>query len=114
MKEQPMSNPSMQEEIDRLQTLYREWLNLQPKLEAALADFRRSNELMAELSQFYFEGDYRAFHDRIEQGETVNLHTEGEYSIMSEDALWNAQHDHTETAWAFVRQGLAVVDPANQ
>lgn len=104
----------MQQEIDRLQALYREWVNLQPKLEAALADFRRSNELMAELSQFYFEGDYRAFHDRIEQGEAVKLYTEGEYSIMSEDTLWNAYHEQSETAWAFVRNGLAVVDPSNK
>lgn len=109
-----MKDQSMQQEIDRLQALYREWTDLQPKLEAALADFQRSNELMAELSQFYFEGDYRAFNERIEQGEAVNLHTEGEYSIMSEDALWNAYHEQSETAWAFVRSGLAVVDPANK
>ncbi|WP_373742194.1 DUF4298 domain-containing protein [Neisseria sp.] len=103
--------PDMQPTIDRIQSLYREWLDLQAKLEAAQKDWQRSRDIMHELEQFYFEGEYQDFYARIENGETVDLKTQGEYSVMSEDALWNAFHDFTDLAWERLRTGIAVLDP---
>ena len=105
-----MSDP-MQPEIDRIQALYREWIDMQPKLAAAKQDWQRSRDIMQQLSDFYFNGRYQDFHTRIEQGEAVDLHTAGEYSVMSEDALWNAFHDQSTLAWERIRSSLAVVDP---
>lgn len=102
---------TMQQQIDHIQSLYREWLSLEKRLEAAQKDWQRSREVMRELEQFYFEGRYQEFHSRIENGEAVDLHTGGEYSVMSEDALWNAFHDFTGLAWERVHTGIAVLDP---
>ena len=40
----------------------------------------------------------------------VNLHTQGEYSVMSEDALWNAFADQQTLAWQRLRSAIAVLD----
>lgn len=104
----------MQLEIDRIQSLYREWLALQPKLQAAQQDWQRSSEIMQMLEAFYFNGSYQDFHQRIENGEHVDLTTLGEYSVMSEDALWNAFHEQSTLAWERVRTGMAVLDPENR
>lgn len=104
----------MQPTIDHIQALYREWLTLQAKIEAAQKDWQRGREIMQELSAFYFDGAYRDFHERLENGETADLQTEGEYSVMSEDALWNAFHDQSALAWERVRTSIAVLDPDNQ
>ncbi|WP_416190584.1 DUF4298 domain-containing protein [Neisseria sp. CCUG12390] len=103
--------PDMQPTIDRIQSLYREWLDLQAKLESAQKDWQRSRDIMQELSTFYFDGEYQNFYARIENGEHVNLRTDGEYSVMSEDALWNAFHDQSALAWERLRTSVAVLDP---
>ncbi|MDO5073976.1 MAG: DUF4298 domain-containing protein, partial [Neisseria animaloris] len=79
-----------QARINHIQKLYREWTALFPKLEAAHQDWLRGEAIMRELAQFYFEGEYMRYVQALEDGLDVNLHTQGEYSIMSEDALWNA------------------------
>lgn len=38
----------------------------------------------------FYTHEYQVRHQTIEDGVELNLQTEGEYSIMSEDALWNA------------------------
>ncbi|ULJ62192.1 DUF4298 domain-containing protein [Wielerella bovis] len=100
----------MQNEINRIQALYREWLQLYEKLQDSQRDWQRSREIMDELNQFYFQGKFREFCERIEQGEDVDLRTEGEYSVMSEDTLWNAFHEHQQLAWARLRGAIDVLD----
>lgn len=101
---------SLQARIDEIQALYREWTAMQPRLEAAQQDWRRSITLMARLSAFCFEGEYRTCRQAIEAGVPVNLHTKGEYSIMSEDALWDAIGDHQAMAWQRLRSAIDVLD----
>lgn len=99
-----------QARIDHIQKLYREWTKLLPKLEAAHQDWLRGEAVMRELAQFYFEGEYSRYRQALEDGLDVNLHTEGEYSIMSEDALWNAFTDQQSLAWQRLRSAVAVLD----
>ena len=67
-------------------------------------------EIMQKLAQFYFDGEYRQYHEALESGLNVNLHTQGEYSVMSEDALWNAFADQQTLAWQRLRSAIAVLD----
>lgn len=110
MSQTPIDPASAQARIDAIQKRYREWTQLLPKLEAAQQDWQRGIEIMRELTQFYFEGEYMRYHEAIENGLDVNLHTEGEYSVMSEDALWNAFHEQHTLAWQRLRSAIAVLD----
>lgn len=101
---------SAQARIDHIQQLYRKWTLLVPKLEAAEQDWQRGIEIMRELAQFYFEGEYTRFFEAIEDGLEVNLHTQGEYSVMSEDGLWDAFHEQNALAWQRLRSALVVLD----
>ena len=62
-----------------------------------LDNLKRQTELFNELSAFYFGKDgrskWQALNERIESGEQVDLTTDGEYSIMSQDTLWNMACD---------------------
>ena len=85
----PITLEAAQERIDCIQSLYREWERLLPELEAAQEQWQHAMQLMREMSDFY-DREYMPLHQAIENGLPVSLATEGEYSIMSEDALWNA------------------------
>ena len=104
------SPQSAQARIDYIQQRYREWTLLLPKLQAAQQEWQRSAEIMRELASFYFDGEFGELHDALENGLALNLHTEGEYSVLSEDALWNAFHDQQQLAWQRLRSAIAVLD----
>lgn len=110
MSKQTLNPASVQARIDEIQALYREWQALVPRLEAAQADWQRGVDIMRALARFYFEGEYSRYHQAIEDGLAVDLHTQGEYSVMSEDALWNAFHEQDTLAWQRLRAALAVLD----
>ena len=112
-----MSNPitleAAQERIDRIQALYREWERLLPELEAAQEQWQYAMRLMREMSDFY-DREYMPLHQAIENGLPVSLATEGEYSIMSEDALWNAFQQQYDLSWAWLRAATHELDPQNR
>ena len=103
-----------QETLSQAQALYREWLKLQPELEAAEQTWQRSAEIMRQLQVFYFNGAYADLRQREENGEPLDTRTEGEYSVLSEDAIWNAVYEHQALAWQRVRGSLKILDPDNQ
>lgn len=96
--------------LDHIQARYREWLALQPKLLAAQRDWQESCRLMAELEAFYLGDEYMQLADAVAQGLPVSLHTGGEHSVLSEDALWHALHEHQQQAWQRLRSAVDVLD----
>lgn len=102
-----------QARIDRIQALYREWEHLLPELEAAQEQWQHAMRLMHEMSDFY-DREYMPLHQAIENGLPVSLATEGEYSIMSEDALWNAFQQQYDLSWAWLRAATRELDPQNR
>lgn len=101
---------SPQERINHMQSLYKDWLNTQTQLETALAELKRSHQLIKELEQFYFEGEWQDIFQQIEQGLDINLTTDGEYSVMGEDTLWNASHQQQALMWDFLRTATKALD----
>lgn len=99
-----------QRRIDEIQSLYREWLRLLPKLEAAQDEWRKAVEIVRKLDGFY-SGEYNRYYTEIENGLLVSLETEGEYSIMSQDALYDAFGDHYRLSWEWMRLAVASLDP---
>lgn len=104
-----MSN-NPQNRINEIQTTYHEWLSLQEKLAQAHQDWQKSVELMQKMQTFYLDGEYQAIYEKIENGENFDLTTQGEYSIMSEDALWNAMHEHDQALWQMLRFAVKHLD----
>lgn len=99
-----------QRRIDEIQSLYREWLRLRPKLEAAQDEWRKAAEIVRKLDGFY-SGEYNRYYTEIENGLPVSLETEGEYSVMSQDALYDAFGDHYRLSWEWMRLAVASLDP---
>lgn len=99
-----------QHRIDEIQSLYREWLRLLPELEAAQDEWRKAAEIVRKLDGFY-SGEYNRYYTEIENGLPVSLETEGEYSIMSQDALYDAFGDHYRLSWEWMRLAVASLDP---
>ncbi|QEY24977.1 DUF4298 domain-containing protein [Neisseria animalis] len=102
----------MQEKIDEIQNKYREWCLLLPELEADIDRWKRAVKLIRDMERFYSE-DYCRFDEAIEKGAVVNLKTQGEYSIMSEDTLWDAYGDFQRLAWQRLRLAADALDPEN-
>ncbi|MFA9950427.1 DUF4298 domain-containing protein [Dentiradicibacter hellwigii] len=111
------SEPTLAEaqtRIDEIQQLYREWMQWQPKLQAAQSDWQHAAAIMQKLAQFYFGGEYNRYYNALANGLDVDLRTQGEYSVMSEDALWNAFGEQQTLAWQWLRAAVAALDPEAQ
>ncbi len=111
------SEPTLAEaqtRIDEIQQLYREWMQWLPKLQAAQSDWQHAAVLMQKLAQFYFGGEYNRYYNALANGLDVDLRTQGEYSVMSEDSLWNAFGEQQTLAWQWLRAAVAALDPEAQ
>ena len=98
-----------QRRIDEIQSLYRQWLRLLPALQAAQRQWRQASGLMRQLEDFY-EQEYGPLNQAIAAGLPVDLRTEGEYSVMSEDALYDAFGERQNLAWAWMRLAMKDLD----
>ncbi len=103
----------MQKRIDEIQSKYREWCHLLPQLEEDLKRWKHAVALIRDMDNFYTH-EYQACHRAIEDGAELDLRTEGEYSIMSEDALWNALGEFHQLAWLYLRSSVDALDRYTQ
>ena len=55
-----------------------------------------------------------AFNQAVEDGLELDERTEGEYRVLSEDALYNAFGEQYELAWQWMRLAMQSLDPANR
>lgn len=99
-----------QQKIDHIQAVYRQWLKLNVQLRKAQQDWQQSVELMQEMERFYFDGEWSKLHDEIANGLDVDLTTDGEYSVMSEDTLWNASCEYQSLLWHNLRFAIKHLD----
>lgn len=101
---------NIQQRINEIQEKYREWKVLHQKLSESLKDWQRSADLMQDLQEFYFSEEYQKIYEQIENGANVDLTTDGEYSIMGEDTLWNAFHEQQSLLWRQLRFAVKQLD----
>ena len=102
-----------QQRIDEIQALYRQWLQLLPQLETAQQQWQQAAQIMTKLDKFYAT-EYMEYIDAVADGLPVSLRTEGEYSVLSADALFDAFDDHYRLAWQWLREATAALDPENR
>lgn len=99
-----------QEKINHIQAIYKQWLTLKADLKRSQQQWQQSAKLMQELERFYFDGEWRELFDEITDGLDVDLTTDGEYSVMSEDTLWNASCEHQSLLWQNLRFAVGQLD----
>ncbi|MDH2997120.1 hypothetical protein A1D22_05435 [Pasteurellaceae bacterium LFhippo2] len=100
----------MQQRINQIQQTYREFLGLQQKLVESQQQWQRSVELMKELEQFYYGDDYMEIRQQMDDGKEYDLTTQGEYSVISEDALWNSFNEYQQLLWKQLRFAVSQLD----
>lgn len=106
----PINLPQAQARINEIQNLYREWLTLQPQLEAAQAQWRRSEQLMRQMIEFYENGEYGRYFQAVSDGLPLTTETLGEYSILSEDALYDAFGEYRQLAIDWLKLAVVALD----
>lgn len=69
---------------------------------------------MAQLQAFYFDDEFLAIDNAIENGLKLDLAThlmtEGEYSVMGEDTIWNAVDEQQQALWWLLRFAVKHLD----
>ncbi|WP_308031845.1 DUF4298 domain-containing protein [Neisseria cinerea] len=103
----------MQKRIDEIQSKYCGWCHLLPQLKEDIQRWKHAVALIRDMDNFYTH-EYQACHQAIEDGAELDLRTEGEYSIMSKDALWNALGEFHQLAWLHLRSSVDALDRYTQ
>ena len=106
-----MNRQQAQARLNEVQALYREWLALLPQLEAAQTEWQRAAALIAQLDDFYAH-EYLPLCNAVAGGMALDERTEGEYRVLSEDAIFDALGDANRLAWGWMRLAMAALDPA--
>lgn len=99
-----------QQELDRVQAIYREWTQLFPELEADAARWQKAVDLIGQMDEFYSNGTYRELYEAAENGMALDTRTAGEYSVLSEDALWDALHDFRQLTIQRLKSAVSVLE----
>lgn len=92
-------------DIQKMQDRYNEWVALLPELEKSIEQWKKATDLLEPLSQFYSDPQWRDLHDSFNEP----LETNGNYSVLSEDALWNALSDQHRLALEWLKLSTAYV-----
>lgn len=95
---------------NEVQALYKEWVELPPKLSAAKQYWQHASDVMQKLAESYFDGDYGQCLDALEQGLAQDADpfqsykAKGSYNPVSDGSLWNAfaeqKNDSQHQLWA--------------
>lgn len=103
-------NPDWAAQVQHIQDLYGQWVKLLPQLQAAQQEWRHAQHIIRTLSQYYDGGTYLQHMQAWEDSEGVTFDTDGNYSVLSEDALWDAFDENRALAWQWLRMAIQVLD----
>lgn len=96
------------DEIQQMQDRYNQWVVLFPELEKSVEQWKKAAELLAPLQQFYFSEQWQRLNESFDD----ELDTQGNYSVLSEDALWNAFHEQHQLALEWLKLSTAWITKA--
>lgn len=86
-------------DVQQMQDLYNQWVKLLPELEQGLEKWKQAEALMKSLSAFYTSEEWQELYDNFNEP----LDTQGNYSVLSEDAIWNALHEQRQLALEWLK-----------
>lgn len=97
----------MQNDIQQMQDNYARLVELLPELEKSLSQWQESYQLIQQLNLFYHSPLWLELYDNADN---IQLETNGNYSVLSQDAIWNAvteQYHLTEELRKMITDFLA-------
>lgn len=90
-----------------LQLCFERFCVLQQQLATAQTLWQESETILQQLKRYYHSAQWLEDFER----QDLKLHYSGEaHSILSEDALYNAIHEHHAQAKQWIRLGLNAID----
>ena len=98
-----------QQRVNAAQETYDEWCVLLPELEADLARFEQAAILVGKLTAFA-QNEFLELYDAIENGAPADLATGGNFSVMNQDAVWDACTDFRRVLLARLKQSVAALE----
>lgn len=93
------------EEIQKMQDLYNDWVALLPELEKGIEQWKQAMVLLEPLSEFYSSPKWQELYDTFNE----SLETKGNYSVLSEDAIWNALTEQHQLAIEWLKLSTKVI-----
>ncbi|WGE68384.1 DUF4298 domain-containing protein [Actinobacillus equuli subsp. haemolyticus] len=85
----------MQKHIQQMQDNYGQLLKLLPELEKSLSQWEEAYQLIQQLNGFYHSPLWLELYDNADN---IHLETHGNYSVLSQDAIWSAVTEQHELA----------------
>lgn len=107
-----MKSSTQQARLDALQETYRQWLALKPELYQAKDTLSHAMQLMQQLEHSYFGDEFGELMDADSQG-ILDTRTDGEYSVLGEDTIWNELAEKDELLWSILKLCIAHLDKSS-
>lgn len=80
------------DDVQKMQDLYNQWSEIYPQLEASIALWKQAEAVLKPLNEFYGSQEWHELYETFNEP----LDTKGNYSVLSEDAVWNALQEYIE------------------
>ncbi len=97
----------MLQQVQEMQDLYAQWMKLLPELEKSMAQWKNASQILDRLQAFYFDPQWLELCETVDES---RLTMQGNYSVLSQDAIWNALHDRRRLAIEWLKQIVAVLE----
>ncbi|MFB6348435.1 DUF4298 domain-containing protein [Moraxella sp. ZJ142] len=97
-----MSENNLQAKLDHIQSVYRDWLSAKSALADAQQELERALSLIQEIETAYYSADFAALYQADAEGK-LNTATEGEYSVMGEDTIYNEFIEKDQILWSMLK-----------
>lgn len=104
-----MTPTDAQARLDQLQALYRQWLDQKAVLQTFEQQLTDALQTIASLEHAYMSDDYHELLTLDAEG-LLDTTTDGEYSVLSEDTLYDETIAKQELLWRLLRLCVQTLD----
>lgn len=104
-----MTPKDAQARLDQLQSLYRQWLDQKSQLDTLERHLTAALETITALERAYMSDDYHELLALDAKG-LLDTTTDGEYSVLSEDTLYNEIIAKEVMLWQLLRLCVQALD----
>lgn len=94
--------------IEEMQFLYAQCQEVVEQLQRAQQEWQEGLAKLDSLAQFYFSDQWLDWQAKPELWQEID--TQGQYSVMSEDAIWNLLHEQRQLAIRWLRLAVEVLE----
>ncbi len=94
------------QQIQQLQDKYNQLITLQIELGKSLEIWQQAQRLSQELTDFYQSPKWLELHENYHKA----LETQGNFSILSEDAIWNSLSEQRQLKFRLLKLAVEMLE----